>query len=112
MLLLLLAVAGLSITGLARGKQSYLGTWDNRPVKVDMTIASSGKVTGRITEAHGGGVMAVFDGTNYAQGMLRVTLKYRFEDYGTYLLSKNVGDSRITWSTGSNGLAFSRSRTD
>ena len=111
LLLLLLAVAGLSGTGSAQENQSYLGTWDNRPVEVNMTIASTGKVSGCITEANGGAVMAVFNGTNYAQGKLRVSLKYRFEDLGTVVLSKSISDSRINWSSGTREFSFSRSRT-
>ena len=110
--LLLLASVSLSLKGFAQEKQNYLGTWDGKPVKIAMTVASSGKVSGSITEANGGALMAVFDGSNYAQGKLKVTLKYRFEEFGTFVLTKSVSDSKINWSSSSRELAFSRTRTN
>lgn len=105
------AGACLSASAFAQEKQSYLGTWDNKPVKITMTIASSGKVSGNVAETNGGSVMAVFDGANFAQGKIRVTLKYRFEEFGTYLLTKSITDSKITWASSSRDLVFTRKRT-
>ena len=107
-----LAGSVLSLTVVAQEKQIYLGSWDGKPVKITMTIASSGKVSGSVSEIDGGTLMAVLDGTNYSQGKLKVTLKYRFEEFGTYVLTKSMTESKITWSSSSKDFVFSRARTN
>ena len=98
-----------SISG--QDKKTYRGTWDGNSVVVSMLIDKSGKVSGFIYDSSGkGSTLAVIEGSNYADGKIKVKLAHRFEDFGTLVLTKALTDSKITWSDSSRTFVFSRTR--
>jgi hypothetical protein len=69
------------------------GSWDGNPITVQaLNISAQGKVSGQIVDADGS-ITASMQGTRRPDGTLDVTLSYRFEEFGTFVL-KPSGSQR------------------
>ena len=112
LLTLSLLFAALVVPNGVAGENTYTGVLNGENVTIKMNIDKSGKVSGMIwdSESVSGAASAAFDGTNYADGKIKIKVGYRFETLGTYELTKKLSGDSITWSDASKTFVIVRPR--
>ena len=104
----LLAACLLVAPVLAAGEKVCRGKWDGTPIEIRLNVNDrSGAVSGLIYKPGApNDVIASLKGRRLEDGSLEVSLTYRFEDFGTFVLKPGAGGSTQIWQTAGKDLWF------